>query len=231
MFTIRRSQDRGFADHGWLKTHYTFSFANYYDPRFTGFRDLVVINEDVIAPHSGFGTHGHENMEILTWIIEGELTHRDSLGSAGVIRANEAQVMSAGTGVRHSEQNESDQSVHLLQIWLEPAKHHVTPRYDQAVFLPEKRAKDWCCIASASGEAGSLLIGQDVRVLVRSLKPGNSANYTFASNRHGWLQIIQGSVQLGDELLIAGDGVAISDEQVLEIQAQAQAEVLLFDLR
>lgn len=230
MITLRPSQERGHFNHGWLNTYHTFSFSAYRDPRHMGFRSLRVINEDFVSPGMGFGKHPHHDMEILTYILDGELEHRDSLGSGGVIRAGEWQRMSAGTGIQHSEFNPSaDKPVHLLQIWILPdAKGH-TPAYEQRE-LPPNADNHWKLIASPDGRAGSMTIHQDTLLQHAKLASGGELNYQFAPQRNGWLQVAKGTVELNGQTLKAGDGAAITDETAIALRASDAAEVLLFDL-
>lgn len=230
MLTVRPSQERGHFDHGWLNTYHSFSFSGYRDPRYMGYRSLRVINEDFVAPGQGFGEHPHQDMEILTYILSGELEHRDSLGSGGVIRAGQWQRMTAGSGIRHSEFNpSSDTKVHLLQIWLYPdAKGH-QPSYEQRD-IPEQADNRWHLVASPDGREGSMTMHQDALLQHAKLAPGGELEYTFAPQRYGWLQVARGEVQLNDIQLHAGDGVAISEEQNMKLRASNAAEVLLFDM-
>lgn len=231
MIKVRPSRERGHANHGWLDTHYTFSFSNYYDPRHMGFRDLRVINEDRIAPGQGFGTHGHRDMEILTYVVSGGLEHRDSMGNGEVIRPNEWQRMSAGTGVMHSEFNASkEEPVHLLQIWLLPEAEGIRPGYEQKVFAPEEKTGKLKLVASREGREESLKIHQNVALYNAVLRGGEAVEHRFAPGRHAWVQVIQGAVTLNGTPLSAGDGAAVSDETALDIRAVEDAEILLFDL-
>ncbi len=230
MITIRPASERGHANYGWLDTHYSFSFANYYDPRYMGFRDLRVINDDVIAGENGFGTHGHADMEIITYMLDGELTHRDSSGGGGVLYPGDVQHMSAGSGVRHSEFNNSKSSTHLLQIWITPDKEGIKPSYEQTHFTEEQRANQLRLIAARDNADDALKINQDVKLFASILEAGKSVSYELDSKRHGWLQIAKGSVTLNGRELKQGDGAAISGETKLEIAATDKAELLLFDL-
>ncbi|HTN74385.1 MAG TPA: pirin family protein [Pirellulaceae bacterium] len=230
MITLRPSRERGHFDHGWLDTFHSFSFGGYRDPRQMGFRSLRVINEDRVAPGSGFGEHPHHDMEILTYILSGELQHRDSLGSGDVIRQGEWQRMTAGTGITHSEFNPSaSETVHLLQIWILPnAKGH-TPSYEQRA-LPPAGPNQWRLIASPDGRDDSLTIQQDALLQQANLTAGGTLDYRFAPGRYGWLQVARGSLQLGDQLLQAGDGAALTEETALTLRASTDADVLLFDM-
>ncbi|HMK30463.1 MAG TPA: pirin family protein [Terriglobales bacterium] len=234
MITVRKSQDRGHANHGWLDSRFTFSFAEYYDPKFVHFRSLRVINEDWVQPGSGFGTHPHRDIEIITYVLEGALAHKDSLGNGSSIVPGEVQRMSAGTGVLHSEYNHStSKPVHLLQIWIMPNQKSVEPSYEQKTFPAEEKLGKLRLIASPEGKAGSVAIHQDARVYATLLKDGASATHTLQSGRGAWIQVARGSVEVNGTTLQPGDGAAIADEQELEIVGKTQgqpAEVLLFDL-
>lgn len=228
-YKIRKSQDRKFYDHGWLKTYHTFSFASYYDPRFMGFRSLRVINEDQVHPGRGFPMHDHEDMEIISVVLEGELAHKDSMGNERVIHTNEVQAMSAGTGVTHSEYNPSkSEPVHFLQIWIEPDANGIAPRYQQQK-LPFVGNK-WQLIASKSGKEGSLKIQQDAELYALSLKAGEQAGRTLLPNRYGWLQVIEGDLLFNDDVLHRGDGVAIQPGTPIKLKADTSSRVLFFDL-
>lgn len=232
MIKIRKSDERGYANYGWLDTHYTFSFNTYYDPQFMGFRDLRVINEDFVEPDNGFPTHGHNDMEILTYIISGELTHKDSSGGEGVIRRNEIQRMTAGTGIRHSEANTSkDEKVHLLQIWILPEKKNLEPGYEQKHFPPEERQGKLRLMASRAGGDGSVKINQDVKVYSSILSSDEEISYELDDDRHAWIQLVKGSLEINGETLEQGDGAAISEENILKLRAlEDETEFLLFDL-
>jgi redox-sensitive bicupin YhaK (pirin superfamily) len=231
MITIRRAEDRGHFDHGWLETYHSFSFAGYYDPRHMGFRSLRVINEDWVQPGRGFGTHPHRDMEIITYVLEGALEHKDSTGGGGVIRPGEVQYMCAGTGVTHSEFNHSrTEPVHLLQIWIEPAKEGLEPGYDQKTFDRETVRGRLTLIASPDGAEQSLSINQDARVYASVLEKGQQLSHDLAPGRHAWLQVARGRVQVNGQRLAAGDGAAVSDESRLSVTAEEPAELLLFDL-
>lgn len=232
MITIRKSEERGVGRHGWLTTHHTFSFANYYDPKHVGFRDLLVINEDYVEPGRGFGTHRHDNMEIISIVLEGALAHRDSTGGEGVLRRGEVQRMSAGTGVAHSEFNGSDKErVHFFQIWIEPAKNGITPGYEQKMFADEERRGKLKLVVAPGGEDGALDINQDARLYVSTLSGAESVQHDIASGRGAWVQIASGSVKVNGTTLNAGDGAAIEDENRLTIEAGDHgSEFLLIDL-
>lgn len=223
---IRRAEERGHFDHGWLDTYHTFSFADYYDPDFMGFRALRVINEDRVQAGRGFGTHSHRDMEIITYVLDGELAHRDSMGTGSVIRPGEVQRMSAGSGVLHSEMNPSPVApVHFLQIWIVPERRGIDPSYEQKVFAREPGKLT--LLVSPDGSDGSLTIHQDARVLAATLD-GDTIHYQLAKSRYGWLQVARGAVDLNGEMLRAGDGAAIEDERTLDIEGSG--EILLFDL-
>lgn len=235
MLTIRRSHERGHADHGWLDSHHTFSFADYHDPRHMGFRSLRVINEDRVAPGKGFGTHPHRDMEILSYVLDGALEHKDSIGTGSVIRPGDVQRMTAGTGVSHSEFNHSrTEGVHFLQIWILPEARGLKPGYEQKRFEPETRQDQLRLIASRDGRDGSVTIHQDMALYAALLAPGKTVTHGFAAGRRGWLQVARGSVRVGEQTLQAGDGAAIQETESLEIVGvgggEAAAEVLLFDL-
>ncbi|MEO7538902.1 MAG: pirin family protein [Pyrinomonadaceae bacterium] len=231
MIKIRRSDERGHADHGWLDTHYTFSFSDYYDPAFMGFRNLRVINEDRIEPGQGFPKHGHRDMEIITYVISGELSHRDSMGNGETIHPYEVQRMTAGTGVLHSEFSSETVETHLLQIWILPEKERLTPGYEQKLFSADEKQGRLKLIASKGGDDGSVHINQDVQLYSSILKSGESVRHDFAAGRHAWIQVISGTVEVNGQLLNAGDGAAVSDETALTLQAKTDnTEFLLFDL-
>lgn len=231
MITLRRSAERGRFDHGWLDTRHTFSFADYRDPAHMGFRALRVINEDVVAPGEGFPTHGHRDMEILTYILEGALEHKDSLGSGSVIRPGDVQRMSAGKGVQHSEFNpDAQRPVHLLQIWILPDRSGLQPEYEEKHFPEAERRGVLRLVASREGRAGSLRIHQDADVLAGLLAPGDRAVHELRPGRHAWVQLARGRLRLNGQELRAGDGAALSDEPTLELEALEEAELLVFDL-
>lgn len=231
MIKIRRSKERGHANHGWLDTHFSFSFADYYDPRFMGFRDLRVINEDYIEPAQGFPKHGHRDMEIVTYVIDGELSHQDSMGNGETIFPHEVQRMTAGTGVLHSEFSSPTDRTHLLQIWILPEKQSLTPGYEQKKFPPEEKTDKLKLIASKGGSDGSVHINQDVQVYASILSEGTTVEHELATGRHAWIQLISGAIDVNGYTLDAGDGAAISDETALKIRAfENKSEFLLFDL-
>lgn len=231
MITIRRSNERGHANHGWLDTHFSFSFADYYDPRFMGFRDLRVINEDRVEPGQGFPTHGHRDMEIITYVISGELSHRDSMGNGETIHPSEVQRMTAGTGVLHSEFSSPTDRTHLLQIWILPEKRNLQPGYEQKIFPREEKTGKLKLIASRGADDGSIHINQDVRLYASVLNNGQELSHELIPGRHAWIQLISGSLEVNGEKLGPGDGAAVSDEMALAIKAIADdSEFLLFDL-
>jgi len=231
MLQIRKSEERGHANHGWLDSHHTFSFAGYYDPRHMGFRSLRVINEDRVAPGRGFGAHPHRDMEILSFVLEGKLAHRDSMGHEEVLGPNEIQRMSAGTGVVHSEYNGSKtEPVHFLQIWIEPSKDGLPATYEQLAFSPEEKHGRWKQLAGPAKGNGVAVINQDAKVYVSELESGDEIGYDFAANRYGWLHVIRGSVTVNGKTLATGDAVAISKEPSIQIKAAEASEVMLFDL-
>lgn len=231
MITIRRSGERGGGNYGWLDTKHTFSFSDYWDPRWMGFRSLRVINEDYVAPAAGFPTHPHSDMEIITYVLEGKLEHKDSLGTGSVILPGDGQRMTAGRGIRHSEYNPSKtEQVHLYQIWILPEKKGLEPSYEQKSFPVAEKQGKFRLIASPDAKDGSVKINQDARLYVTLLKPGEEVSHPFGKGRHGWLQVANGSVEVGGQTLQQGDGAAISDEQALTIKGAKNSEVLLFDL-
>jgi len=231
MITIRKAKERGHFDFGWLDTYHTFSFGDYYDPQFMGFRSLRVINEDRVTPRTGFPKHGHRDMEIITYVLEGELQHRDSMGNGSVIRPGEVQRMTAGSGVTHSEANSSEtDAVHLLQIWILPNAPGLTPGYEQKTFTdPEKRGR-LRLVASGDGRDGSVTINQDASIYATVLEPGSEVVHPLGTNRNAWIQVARGAISVNGHDLNQGDGAAISAESAITIGAREQAEVLLFDL-
>ncbi len=231
MITIRKAQERGHFDFGWLNTYHTFSFDQYHDPKHMGFRSLRVINEDLVQPEHGFPTHGHRDMEIVTYILEGALEHRDSMGNGSIIRRGDAQRMSAGTGVRHSEANPSgDTPVHLLQIWILPEEQNLTPEYEEKKFSDDEKRNKLRLIVSPNRDDGAVRIHQDAKIYASVLDEGQEVGYILANGRSGWLQVAAGSVTLNDIALNQGDGAAVTEESKLRIIASEPAEVLLFDL-
>jgi quercetin 2,3-dioxygenase len=231
MISVRKASERGHFNFGWLDTYHTFSFDQYYDPRFMGFRSLRVINEDRVQPGHGFPTHGHRDMEIITYVLAGELAHKDSMGNGSVIRPGEVQRMSAGTGVRHSEANPStNDPVHLLQIWIVPDRLGSAPGYEQKLFAPEETRGRLRLIASPDGRAGSVTVQQDARLYAAQLAAGQEVAHELQPDRHAWVQVARGTVALNEEELAQGDGAAVSDEARLTLVAHEPTEVLLFDL-
>jgi quercetin 2,3-dioxygenase len=231
MITIRKADERGHVDHGWLNTYHTFSFADYYDPAHMGFRALRVINEDRVAPGRGFPTHAHNDMEILSYVLDGALEHKDSMGTGSIIRPGEVQRMSAGTGVRHSEYNHSkSELVHFLQIWILPERPGLPPGYEQKEFPDAETRNRLRLIAASDGRDGAVTVHQDVDVYLARLDAGHEIVHGLRPGRHAWLQVARGTVRLNGEPLAAGDGAAATDEATLTIQASPAAEILLFDL-
>jgi quercetin 2,3-dioxygenase len=231
MLRVRKSAERGHFDHGWLDTYHTFSFGDYYDPAHMGFHSLRVINDDRVQPGQGFGMHGHRDMEIVTYVLEGAVEHRDSMGNGSIIKAGELQRMTAGTGVRHSEFNPSDKEwVHLYQIWLLPERNGLEPSYEQRAVGEEQKRGRFQLVASPKGAAGGLTLHQDARLYLASLLPGQAVAHEIELGRAAWLQVLQGRVHFLGNDLAAGDGAAITDEKTVAVQAAVPSEVLLFDL-
>ena len=233
MINLRPSQERGHANHGWLDTYYSFSFSDYYDPSHMGFRDLRVINEDRVSAGRGFGMHPHRDMEILTYVIDGELTHRDNMGRGATLKRNDVQRMSAGTGVMHSEVNQSQKPVHLLQIWLLPEAEGLKPSYEDRTFAPEEKQNRLLLIASQDGRAGSTTIHQNASVYASILDSGKSVDLELKPERHAWVQLISGELDVNGTKLAPGDGAAISRESALRItnsSGNGASEFLVFDL-
>lgn len=231
MIRIRKANERGHFDFGWLDTYHTFSFGDYYDPNFMGFSDLRVINEDRVARETGFPTHGHRDMEIITYVLEGALQHRDSMGNGSIIRPGDVQRMTAGTGVTHSEANPSPtDSVHLLQIWILPAAHGLKPGYEQKSFSVEDKQNQLRLIASQDGRDGSVTINQDANVYASVLTSGRDVNHSLNTGRNAWIQVARGSIAVNGKELEQGDGAAISNESTLNISGREASEILLFDL-
>ena len=229
MINIRHSAERGGFDYGWLKTQHTFSFNGYYDPNHMGFRTLRVINQDIVEPGKGFDPHFHRDMEIITYILRGSITHQDSLGNTSVIKAGEIQRMSAGTGVRHSEYNSSPNEVlELLQIWILPDKIDINPSYEQISF--PKTMPQFRLLVSPDGHQGSLSIHQDVKIFTVALTAGKKFSYDLMPQRFAWLQLINGEISLDDQIVAPGDGVAIGEQDVINLTANQPSEFLLFDL-
>ena len=231
MLAVRRAEDRGLADHGWLLSRHTFSFADYNDPRHMGFRGLRVINEDRVQPGRGFGTHGHRDMEIVSYVLDGALRHKDSMGTGSVIVPGDVQRMSAGTGVMHSEFNASNtEAVHFLQIWLLPSKRGIAPGYEQKSFDTEGRKGRLRLVASPDGSDGSVTVQSDVRLYASLLDRGQVVQHVVNPSRHAWIQIARGSIQAGGVELLAGDGASTSEAGPLRLEGAEPAEVLVFDL-
>jgi redox-sensitive bicupin YhaK (pirin superfamily) len=231
MIRIRKGSERGFADHGWLRTHHTFSFAGYQDPRFTGYRSLRVINDDRIAAAAGFPTHPHRDMEIITYVVEGALEHRDSMGSGSVIRPGELQRMTAGSGLTHSEFNPSDsEETRLLQIWILPERQGLEPAYEQKLFDDAGRSGRLRLVASRDGRDGSLTLHQDASMFAARLDEGQKVRHEIASGRGVWVQLVRGRVRLDDVELEEGDGAAVEEQAALELMGMNEAELLLLDL-
>ena len=236
MFEVIRSDTRGSANHCWLDSKHSFSFADYHDPARMGFGSLRVINEDKVEPSMGFGTHPHRDMEILTYVIDGELEHKDSMGNGSTIRPGDVQRMTAGTGVLHSEFNPSeDQRAHFLQIWILPEKSGLTPGYEQTYFGDAQKRNRWCLLGSRDGRDGSVSIHQDVQLSATVLDAGESLDYDFADGRRGYLQLISGSLTVrsgqSEERIEAGDGVVLKAVETLQVTASEESELLLFDLQ
>jgi quercetin 2,3-dioxygenase len=230
MIITRKANERGHAEHGWLDSYHTFSFADYHDPHWMGFRSLRVINDDLVLPHAGFGMHPHRDMEIITYILSGQLAHKDSMGNGRVITPGEFQYMSAGTGVLHSEQNPSgNEAVHLLQIWIQPDTKGVAPRYAEKSMQKADSGK-LHLITSKAGRNGSIAIHQDADLYLGKLDANQSATHTLAPGRHAWLHVAEGEVTLNGQTLRGGDAVAVSDEAALELRGAKPSQVLLFDL-
>ena len=231
MITVRRAQDRGHANHGWLDSHHTFSFADYYDPAQMGFRALRVINEDRVAPGAGFGTHSHRDMEIVSYVLEGGLAHKDSMGTGSTLRPGDVQRMSAGTGVAHSEFNASKtEPVHFLQIWILPERPGIAPSYEERRFPATERQGRLRLVASPDGREGALTVHQDAAIYAGLLATGERAELSLRPGRHAWVQVARGEVKLGDETLRAGDGAAVSGESLLALEGVQPAELLVFDV-
>jgi redox-sensitive bicupin YhaK (pirin superfamily) len=230
MKMIRRSNERGHAEHGWLDSYHTFSFADYFDPQWMGYRSLRVINDDLVMPGMGFGKHPHRDMEIITYVLSGAIEHKDSMGNGRVIRAGEFQYMAAGTGVQHSEFNPSKTDpLRLLQIWIQPDKKGVTPRYAERNFSASPTGI-LHLVASKTGRGGSMEIHQDADLLLAKLESGHVVKHALAAGRHAWVHVAEGEVAINGTKLSGGDAVGISDESVLEIAATKSSQVLLFDL-
>lgn len=230
MIVVRKAEERGHAHHGWLNTYHTFSFANYYDPNYLGFRSLRVINEDRVIAGAGFGTHGHRDMEIITYVLEGAIEHKDSIGNGSIIQPGEVQRMSAGTGILHSEFNPSKKDpVHFLQIWITPNENGISPSYEQQKFDLQNATGQLQLIA-AHGKNGAVTVHQDMNLYAGILESGDRISYSLKPQRHAWIQVARGAVSVNGISLDTSDGAAISEESELTIEATEKAEVLLFDL-
>jgi redox-sensitive bicupin YhaK (pirin superfamily) len=231
MLTLRPAGERGHADHGWLDSHHTFSFADYYEPAHMGFRTLRVINDDRVAPGQGFGTHPHRDMEIVSYVLEGSLEHRDSMGTGSVIRPGDVQRMSAGTGVRHSEFNGSKTDpVHFLQIWLMPSRNGIAPGYEQKTFSGADKRGRLRIVASPDGRDGSVTIHTDALLYAGLFDQGESARVTLSAGRHAWVHVARGKARVNGQELQEGDGAALSQEPAVVVEGVDGAEVLVFDL-
>jgi len=231
MLAIRKADDRGHANHGWLESHHTFSFGGYYDPRYMGVSNLRVINDDTVAPGGGFAAHGHNDMEIISYVLEGALEHKDSMGNGSVIRPGDVQRMSAGTGVTHSEYNHSNsEPVHFLQIWLQPNAMGVEPGYDQRHFPVEDRRGRWELLVSPDGRNGSIATHQDALMFGTLLASGETLEYRFDTGRQGYLHLARGQLRVGNVTLNQGDGLTVQKQELLELEGIEDAEILLFDL-
>jgi quercetin 2,3-dioxygenase len=231
MIRVRKSNERGGGDHGWLKTKHTFSFGQYYDPQQMGFRSLRVMNEDFIAPGRGFGTHPHDNMEIITYVLDGELAHRDSMGNGSTLTPGRFQRMSAGTGVTHSEYNASqERQVHLYQIWIMPNVKNVKPSYEELDVPREEKLNRLRLVASPDGRDESLTIHQDAAIYLGDLEAGKETSLTLGAGRHAWVQVLRGGATVNGESLTAGDAAAVSEEAAVAIRADEATEVMVFDL-
>lgn len=227
---IRRAKERGHAEHGWLDTYHTFSFADYYDPQWMGFRSLRVINDDLVMPGRGFGTHPHRDMEIITYILSGSLQHKDSMGNGRVIRTGEVQYMAAGSGVQHSEFNPSkDEAVHLLQIWIQPERKGLQPRYAEKSFKDAPTGK-LHLVTSKTGRDGSIAINQDADLWLARLNPSDTVTHNVSAGRHTWLHVAEGELSVNGTTLSAGDAAAVEEQGALALKATKPSQVLLFDL-
>lgn len=231
MMVVRRSEERGYADHGWLKSRHTFSFADYRDPAFMGFRNLRVINEDRVAPHGGFGTHPHRDMEIISYVLDGALSHKDSMGNGSVIRPGDVQRMTAGTGVRHSEANADPSApVHFLQIWIIPDEAGIAPGYEQKTFADDEKRGRLRLVASPDAADGSVKLNADARPYATLLRGGERVTHSLAQGRNAWVHVARGTALLGETVLNAGDAAALTDAASLTLEGVDDAEVLVFDL-
>lgn len=232
MLNIRRSQERGFADHGWLQSYHSFSFANYYDPQFMGWGNLRVVNEDRIAPGTGFGTHGHRDMEIISYVLQGNLAHKDSMGNVKGIPPGDVQRMSAGSGVQHSEFNHApQQETHFLQIWIEPNVSGIAPSYEQKTFASAEKQGHLCLVASPRGEGGSVKIHADASLYSGLFDGAQTAHLALDPRRKGYVQVLRGGVEVNGMAMVAGDAAMLEGESLIHVSKGKQAEVLVFDLR
>ena len=231
MISIRKADQRGHFDHGWLNTCHTFSFGNYYDPKHMQFRSLRVMNEDRVQPGQGFGTHGHQEMEIVSYVLEGSLQHQDSMENGSIVQPGEFQRISAGTGILHSEFNaSSEELVHFYQIWILPNKDGLEPSYEQKLFPEEEKKAKLRLVASEGAEDGSLKIHQDVKIYLSTLSENDELVYRLLPHRHAWVQVLRGSIRLNELNLDSSDGAAVSDEDELRIKGSSNTEIMLFDL-
>jgi redox-sensitive bicupin YhaK (pirin superfamily) len=228
---IRKSNERGHANHGWLDSYHSFSFANYYDPNWMGFSVLRVINEDFVSPNKGFGTHGHRDMEIITYMVTGELTHKDSMGNVETLRAGEVQRMTAGTGIQHSEYNaSSSEPLHLLQIWIEPNELDLEPSYEDQLFTDAQKYNQWCLLASDESHEGALKVNQNMELFAAKISERKQLDYSLMHKRCAYLHVVQGTVQVNQQQLNAGDAALFTDGELIQVKAVEAAELLLFDL-
>ena len=231
MIKLRPAKERGHANHGWLDSYHTFSFADYQDPDYMGFRNLRVINEDRVQAAQGFGTHSHRDMEIISYVLEGQIEHKDSMGTGSIIKPGDVQRMSAGTGVTHSEFNPSKKELlHFLQIWILPEKTGLKPSYEQRSFKKEDKLNKLCLVASNDSQSGAVKIHQDVNLFISLLDKDKKVEHRLKEGRHAWIQVAGGSIIINNVSLNAGDGVAISEDKLLTITAKTPSEILLFDL-
>lgn len=231
MLTLRKSNERGHANHGWLDSHHTFSFANYHDPAHMHFRRLRVINDDRVAPGSGFGTHPHQDMEIISYVVEGAIEHKDSMGNVHVLHKGEVQRMSAGTGITHSEYNHStDQPLRFLQIWILPDQKDLQPDYELLSYAERIKPNEPCLLVSTDGRHGSAQIHQDINLYTTRLTEGGNMNFDILEGRHAWVQLVNGAVEVNGVHMASGDGLAVSKENRLQFTGEQESELLIFDL-
>lgn len=231
MYVVRKAEERGFADYGWLKTAHTFSFSDYYDPKYMGFGPLRVINEDYVAPKTGFPMHAHRDMEIITYVTQGKLAHKDTMGNAAEILPGEVQTMSAGTGVRHSEFSATDtETTRLFQIWITPDASNYQPSYGQKSFQDQLEGKDLVLVVSKSGEKGSLKINQDAKIYLGQFKEGYDGRIQLQPGRRAWIQMIHGSLEINGHSIQGSDALAIAEVTDLKLKSQGPVEFILFDL-